>query len=139
MHSNLDVFAIPDPFSYVRVEMNDLFLRGIEEFNRQFFFEAHDIWEELWMETTGQHRLFYQGMIQAAVGFYHLSNGNYKGAGSQFGKSLAKLEQYLPAFAGVDIQLLVDALRECRSDAELLREGKQAQFDEAKIPRIQFV
>jgi hypothetical protein len=116
--------------------MNELFQRGIEEFNRQFFFEAHDTWEELWMETSGNHRLFYQGMIQTAVGFYHLSNGNYKGACSQFGKALAKLEQYLPEFHGVDTEGLAASLRECRDDAELLREGKLTEFDERRIPRI---
>ena len=53
--------------------MDARFLKGIEEFNRRFFFEAHDLWEEVWVETVGDHRLFYQGLIQTAVGFYHLS------------------------------------------------------------------
>lgn len=117
--------------------MEDHFSRGIEEFNRQFFFEAHDIWEELWMETTGNHRLFYQGLIQTAVGFYHLSNGNYKGASSQFGKAVAKLNNYLPEFHGVDTRQLVNAVTECRTDVELLKEGRLEGFDERKIPRIQ--
>jgi len=118
--------------------MEDLFLRGIEEFNTQYFFEAHDTWEELWMETTGHHRLFYQGMIQTAVGFYHLGNGNYKGACSQFGKALAKLEQYVPAYHGIDTQQLVDRVRECLHDAEMLRQGRAEKFDETKIPQIQW-
>ncbi|MCZ6776700.1 MAG: DUF309 domain-containing protein, partial [Ignavibacteria bacterium] len=111
---------------------------GIEEFNRQYFFEAHDLWEELWMETTGGDRLFYQGMIQTAVGFYHLSNGNYKGACSQFGKALAKLEQYLPAYHGINTQQLVDRVRECLHDVELLKAGQATSFDETKIPLIQW-
>ena len=119
--------------------MEDLFQRGIEEFNRQYFFEAHDLWEELWMETTGGDRLFYQGMIQTAVGFYHLSNGNYKGACSQFGKALAKLEQYLPAYHGINTQQLVDRVRECLHDVELLKAGQATSFDEAKIPLIQWI
>jgi hypothetical protein len=116
--------------------MDDLFGRGVEEFNNQLFFEAHDTWEELWMETTGNHRLFYQGMIQAAVGLYHLSNENYKGACSQFGKSLAKLTQYAPQFHGVDTGRLIEGIRECLGEAELLREGRRTKFDESKIPRI---
>ncbi len=118
--------------------MEGLFERGIGEFNGQFFFEAHDTWEELWMETSGHHRLFYQGLIQTAVGFYHLSNENYKGACSQFSKALAKLEQYLPAYHGVETQLLVDCLRDCLRDAESLREGKTIQFDVSKIPQIRW-
>ena len=116
--------------------MEGLFERGIEEFNRQFFFEAHDTWEELWRETTGSHRVFYQGLIQSAVGFYHLGNENYKGACSQFAKALAKIEQYLPAFHGIDTQLFSERVRECLHDAELLREGKASTFDGRKIPQI---
>jgi len=119
--------------------MNDHFLRGVEEFNRRFFFEAHDTWEELWMETTGSYRIFYQGLIQTAVGFYHLGNGNYKGACSQFTKALAKIEQYLPVNHGIDTQRLVDRVRECLHDAERLRQGEATSFDERKIPEIHFV
>jgi uncharacterized protein len=118
--------------------MQGLFERGVEEFNSQFFFEAHDTWEELWRETSGSHKLFYQGLIQTAVGFYHLGNGNYKGACSQFGKALAKLEQYLPAFHGVNTQLLAEHVRECLHDAEGLRAGDRGKFDSTKIPMIQW-
>lgn len=115
--------------------MQGLFERGIEEFNRRFFFEAHDLWEELWMETTGPHRLFYQGLIQTAVGFYHLSNGNYKGACSQFGKALAKLEQYQPEYHGIDTASLVERVRLCLGDADVLRQ-QGGSFDERLIPVI---
>jgi predicted metal-dependent hydrolase len=116
--------------------MDDRFLQGIEEFNRSFFFEAHDLWEEVWMETVGDHRLFYQGLIQSAVGFYHLSNGNLKGACSQFGKALAKLELYLPEYHGIDTNSLVESLRTCRDDAVQMRDGERESFDEGKIPKI---
>jgi predicted metal-dependent hydrolase len=119
--------------------MDARFLQGIEEFNRQFFFEAHDLWEEVWVETVGDHRLFYQGLIQSAVGFYHLSNGNLKGACSQFGKALSKLESYLPEYHGLDTRSLVESLRECRQDAEEMRSGIRKTFDERKIPRIHLV
>jgi len=119
--------------------MDARFLQGIEEFNRQFFFEAHDLWEAIWVETPGDNRLFYQGLIQTAVGFYHLSHGNLKGACSQFAKALAKLEKYLPEYHGLDTQALVDSLRECRNDAEDLRSGSRSAFDESKIPQIHFV
>lgn len=116
--------------------MKGLFERGLEEFNNKSFFEAHDTWEELWRETAGSHRLFYQGLIQTAVGFYHLSNKNYKGACSQFGKALAKLENYMPAYQAIDTQLLVDRLRQCLNDAVVLRDGGAESFDETRIPQI---
>ena len=66
----------------------DQFRRGIEEFNKGFYFECHDTLEELWMETVGDDRLFLQGLIQVSVGFYHFGNSNYKGVVSQFTKGL---------------------------------------------------
>ena len=118
--------------------MEGLFERGVEEFNGRFFFEAHDTWEELWRETTGPQRLFYQGLIQTAVGFYHLSNKNYKGACSQLGKAISKLEQYMPAYHGMETEQLLHRLRVCLSDAECLRNGETVQCEESKIPQIQF-
>ena len=93
--------------------MGDLFRKGVEEFNTQCFFEAHDTWEELWRETSGPDRLFYQGLIQAAVGLYHMANGNLRGAQSQFGKALNKLERYLPTYHGIDTAHLTDGVRAC--------------------------
>lgn len=93
--------------------MEDLFRKGIEEFNTQCFFEAHDTWEELWRATSGPDRLFYQGLIQTAVGLYHLTNGNFRGARSQFGKALDKLGRYLPAYHGIDTVHLIEEVRAC--------------------------
>lgn len=118
--------------------MDERFRKGVEEFNRQYFFEAHDVWEELWMETSGNNRLFYQGLIQTAVGLYHLSNGNYRGCCSQFGKALQKLDHYVPVFHGVATGRLVAGIAECLKDAERLRDGVEGAFDEQKIPCIQW-
>lgn len=115
--------------------MEDLFTRGIEEFNRQYFFEAHDLWEEVWRDCTGHSRLFYQGLIQTAVGFYHLSNNNFKGAESQLGKALTKLEHYPPFYHGINTQQLAAGVRLCLADIRRAHEGTGG-FDESKIPRI---
>ena len=119
--------------------MQGLFERGVAEFNGQFFFEAHDTWEELWRETTGPHRLFYQGLIQTAVGFYHLSNGNFKGACSQLEKALSKLGEYLPQYGGIETHSLLERITECLKEAQRLREGPGGRFDTARIPQIRFV
>jgi predicted metal-dependent hydrolase len=117
--------------------MEDLFTRGVEEFNRHFFFEAHDVWEEVWRETSGAHRIFYQGLIQTAVGFYHLSNGNYRGACSQFRKALGKLDQYLPSYHGINTASLVEGIRVCLLKADELRQNGGIPLDTSLIPRIE--
>ena len=37
------------------------YLAGIEYFNTCDFYEAHEVWEELWQDYSGPSRKFYQG------------------------------------------------------------------------------
>src|SRR5262249_34010177 len=72
--------------------MHDPFDAGINFFNGGRYFEAHEVWEDLWRSARGPLRLFYQGLVQAAGGLHHLKHGNLKGATAQIKKSLSKLE-----------------------------------------------
>src|ERR1700722_1339799 len=56
------------------------YLGGVLFFNARDFFEAHEVWEALWMDSHGDERRFYQGLIQAAVALFHFSGGNLRGA-----------------------------------------------------------
>ena len=117
--------------------MEDLLRKGVEEFNTQSFFEAHDSWEELWAETSGPDRLFYQGLIQAAVAMYHAENGNLRGSCSQFAKALSKLDRYLPAYHGIDTGLLAGQIRACLRLAEEARNG--ASGSPLRLPPVRIV
>lgn len=91
--------------------MGDFLRDGIFFFNSGRYFEAHESWEDLWRTTRGPLRLFYQGLVQAAVGMHHLSRRNRNGARAQLGKSLSKLEQYPGRFCGIDNARLIAGLR----------------------------
>jgi uncharacterized protein len=86
--------------------------RGISEFNAGMFFECHDTLEEVWQGTRGAARGFFQGLIQTAVGFYHLGNANMTGGRSQFEKALRNLSPYPQEFLAVDLHALRADLRE---------------------------
>jgi len=92
--------------------MNDLLDQGINFFNSAHYFEAHEVWEDLWREEKSPVRNFYQGLIHAAVGLLHLFRHNSPGAVSQLSKSLAKLDLYPPDAAGIDVDRLRRDLRE---------------------------
>jgi uncharacterized protein len=89
----------------------DLLLEGINFFNSCRYFDAHEAWEDLWRVSGGPLRLFYQGLVQAAVGMHHLSGGNLNGAKAQLTKSLDKLQQYPETFCGIDNSKLVRDLQ----------------------------
>ena len=57
-------------------------LRGADLFNRQQFFEAHEVWEDAWRESAGEERRYFQGLIQCAVALEH-SGGATRAARSE--------------------------------------------------------
>ena len=99
--------------------MSDLLAEGIFFFNTGRYFEAHERWEDLWRITKGPLRLFYQGLVQAAVGLHHLSRGNINGARAQLTKSLAKLGEYPGSFCEIDNRQLVNDLRQVLEDSRI--------------------
>ena len=100
--------------------MPDLLQDGINFFNAGRYFEAHENWEDLWRLAGGPLRLFYQGLVQAAVGLHHLSQGNLNGATAQLQKSLSKLEQYPDRFCQIDNQKLIADLKKILSSMSSL-------------------
>ncbi|RMF58348.1 MAG: DUF309 domain-containing protein [Calditrichaeota bacterium] len=114
-----------------------LFTQGIEYFNAGYFFEAHDAFEELWIDHREADKLFYQGLVQLATGFYHLMMKNAKGAESQLSKGLQKLRDYRPTHAEIDVSGLLAGVEIC---LELVRQlpGNGANFSEIyeRIPKL---
>jgi predicted metal-dependent hydrolase len=66
------------------------------------FYECHDTLEEVWSGLRGEPRSFVQGLIQLAVAFYHLGNGNRTGAVRLLGRGLERLAAYPAVYAGLD-------------------------------------
>ena len=73
------------------------------------------------MEERGERRLFLQGLIQSAVGCYHLTNGNTTGALSQYTKALDKLQHYPASYLGIRNDLLMIELQRMLQGAEAMR------------------
>ena len=87
------------------------FLKGIDEFNQQLFFECHETLEEIWLEEHGEDRKFYQGIIQIAAGYYKLQQGVPVGAIKLWRTGIEKLAPYGPVFLGINVDTLVTAVR----------------------------
>jgi hypothetical protein len=49
-------------------------------FDAHLYFEVHELLEPAWREAEGGEREALQGLIQVAVGYQHLANGNFAGA-----------------------------------------------------------
>ena len=73
------------------------YLEGIEHFNNGRYFDAHEVWEEIWLRSSADTKMFYQMLIQAAVGLHHFERGNVRGARGMYNNVVDKLER-LPSF-----------------------------------------
>jgi predicted metal-dependent hydrolase len=84
-----------------------LLLEGIRQFNAQEFFQCHETLENLWQNYQEPSRKAIQGIIQIAVAYYHLRNGNLPGARKLFQAGLSKIKDFSPTCLGIDIDQLV--------------------------------
>ena len=116
------------------------YLEGIRLFNDCEFFEAHDVWEELWADYQGDSRKFYQGLIQTAVCLHHFCNENIRGARKLFASSRNYLQPYRPLHLGCDLDKLFADMQSC-CDEMLTAEGDfpDVEIDPELIPEIHLV
>jgi predicted metal-dependent hydrolase len=122
------------------MEYHPLYLEGIRLFNECEFFEAHDVWEELWSDYQGPSRKFYQGLIQAAVCLHHFGNGNVRGARKLFHSSSAYLEPYCPWHEGLDVETFLAQMAACCAEIVASdEEFPQIELQVDLIPEIHLV
>jgi predicted metal-dependent hydrolase len=73
-------------------------------FNRQQFYEAHDILESLWLaERKGPSNEFYKALIQLAGAFVHLQKRRVKPAIALFKLSKSYLIKYPQVHEGLSL------------------------------------
>ena len=108
----------------------DGYHHGIRLFNEQHFYDAHEIWEDVWRETNGPEKKFLQGLIQAAVALHHHSTGNVVGACSLLERARKNLVNYPEDFGGIRVAALLVSLATWRES--LLAGGTLPDFPEVR-------
>jgi predicted metal-dependent hydrolase len=112
-------------------EKNEKFLLGIAHFNSRKFFEAHEVWEEIWLIESELEKTFLQGLIQLAAAYHHYSRGNPNGTESLLASGIVKLTRFPADHRG----LAIGALRATAKQwARTLGEGKDPGA--ACLPKI---
>jgi hypothetical protein len=110
--------------------------KGVVLFDHQLFFEVHEVLEAQWFRTSGDEKLFLQGLIQVAVAFHHLHNRNLRGALALLQDGMDKLVPYQPVFLGVELREFLAQVEVCRREMERLGEKGLEQFRSEMIPRL---
>lgn len=84
--------------------------RGVELFNAENFWEAHEAWEDLWIREETDLKRFYQGLIQVTSAFHHWGNQNWPGMAKLLRAGVDKLSEYRPFTQGIDVDALLGEL-----------------------------
>jgi predicted metal-dependent hydrolase len=106
---------------------------GVEHFNTQRFWHAHEAWEEPWLVAEGDLRTFLQGLIQLAAAYYHVQRGTFSGGVRLFDAALRRLERFPPGYAGVDRE---EAVAAAVLHRERIARGDQIATDE--LPKLRY-
>jgi len=112
-------------------ERDRLYLKGLEAFNTGHFYEAHELWEEVWLETPNPDKKFLQGLIQVAAAFHHFSRANLRGTRNLLRAGLLKLECFPEVHGGLEIAALREAVR-----GWLAGLAAEESLEDSRIPRI---
>ena len=123
--------------------MSDLlFKEAIAQFNNGDYYNCHDTLEAIWNDAWQSDRAFYQGILQIAVGLYHLKSHNWHGAAILLGEGTSRLPEYLPEYYSIDVEsLLEDSLLILRTVQINGKEGlsdilKRMEHGDLKTPKI---
>lgn len=108
--------------------LSSAFEQGVEEFNLRQFYACHDTLEAIWIEAPETDKKFYQGILQVAVGCYHLSNHNWRGAVILLGEAVRRLCDYQPTYQGIDVELLLHQSNQLLQALQQIEPKRVAEF-----------
>ncbi len=127
------------------------YLKGIEHFNAREFFDAHEVWEDLWNAEHDKAHQFVQGLIQFATSLHHFEAQNFKGTRILYEGGVELLTPYAPVFWDLPVDQLITDMKRCvegllpykQSDLpgryHPEKKDFQVQIDENLIPKIKLI
>ena len=110
---------------------------GVGLFNRRQFFEAHEVWEDAWRESTGEPAIFLQGLIQIAAAFVKLQRRQPRGMAALLDAGADKLRPIPNRRYRVDHAALLAALPAWHQAAERMMAGG-APDDDSLLPQLSY-
>jgi predicted metal-dependent hydrolase len=117
-------------------ELDAHYLGYFDCFNRQLFYEAHDVLEDLWLpDRHGVDGNFYKGLIQLTGAFVHLQKNRLRPAAALFKLALANLEKYPRSHKQLDLKAVHDLAQKWLQGLE--RDGfKLNPLTAANVPHL---
>lgn len=105
-------------------QAQELFDRGVDEFNSGQFHAAHETWEEVWRETREPLRRWLQGLIQFSAAYHHFQRGFYvEGYHGLLERAARNTDGYAGETLNIDWQRLREDLGPWIAHGRAVRDG----------------
>ena len=92
--------------------LQELLCVALNHFNNHEWYEAHDVFEEIWNSVDGDERQVIQGILQVSVSQFHLSKGNLNGATILLGEGLGRIKTRTNLNLGIDLESFCKCLED---------------------------
>ncbi len=109
---------------------------GIARFNAGDYYRQHDLFEELWRQTTGPVRNLYQGILQVGIAYYQITQHNRRGAIKMLRRSARWLALLPDVCQRVDVQRLRRDSTRVRLALEQMESADLADFDRSLLQPV---
>jgi hypothetical protein len=133
--SSIDLTALI-PFDLTTDEESHL-EHGIALFNSGKFWEAHEAWEEIWMNHPEDGRFFIQGLIQLAAAYHQLGKKVYRGVVIHLKQAQERLKLFPSDFLGLDVPPILEVIHASLAAIESRPSLADVDWASLKVARIQ--
>ena len=120
-------------------ELDAHYLGYFDCFNRQLFYEAHDVLEDRWLaDRQGANGNFYKGLIQLAGAFVHLQKNRLHPSAALFKLARTNLEKYPRLHEHLDVAAVLQLIENWLHELES-RQFRTNPLVPANVPRLDLI
>ncbi len=114
----------------------------IELFNDRYFYDCHEVAEDLWIEVaddpdpTRPDRDFLRGLIHAATAYQHLFRRNRRGFEVRARSTLALLDPFPAQHHGIEVEAIRASLRTWLDALNEIPSGATPAYRDCEVPHL---
>jgi predicted metal-dependent hydrolase len=113
-------------------------IEGLVLYNAREYFECHEVLENAWRAEKGPIRELYRGILQVAVGYYHIQRGNYVGARKMFKRCRRWLAPFPDTCQGINLAGLRRDMQTVEDAVVQLGPDRIAYFDMKLLKPVEY-
>ena len=114
-------------------------IEGLELYNAGEYFECHEVLENAWRAEKGPIRELYRGILQVAVGYYHIQRKNYIGARKMFKRCRRWLAPFPDTCQGINLSGLRRDMQVVEDAIVRLGPDRIAYFDPKLFKPVEYI